>query len=47
MRLLCWLGFHKWEKWQTPYRFGYDHYQRRKCLVCGIIRERKVGWIPD
>ena len=32
MKLLCWLGFHKWIEWYD-YKDG-DHYRGRSCKWC-------------
>jgi hypothetical protein len=42
----CRLGFHKWGKWGEKFKipdtlYAFE-YQQRKCLLCGIIGERKI-----
>lgn len=40
----CWFWCHAWSAWAQPFGFGYDAYQRRTCVVCGVVTQRKVGW---
>lgn len=35
----CW-GLHRWTMWQ-PFRSA-DYWQRRRCLRCGLVKDRKV-----
>lgn len=45
-RLRCRLGLHRW-KWGGTHAFGYNAYQRRVCLRCGRMGEKKVGWATE
>jgi len=43
--LLCYLGFHKWTKWEFTYN-GYKilkiPHQRRECKICGKIKIKQI-----
>lgn len=47
MRLLCWLGWHSWGNWHIPFEFKFAWFQNRKCQVCGIMKQRKLGHAPE
>lgn len=41
--MTCWF-FHVWERWSAPFKGEYDMlYQRRACLLCGMVESRYVG----
>lgn len=42
----CFLFFHTWSKWQLSHTFGITTYQRKRCLRCGVYRQKEVGKTP-
>lgn len=44
---LCQFGFHGCTPWGPEFNFGHNTFQKRKCVFCGIIKERQTGHIND
>lgn len=42
----CFPFFHKWSKWQLSHTFGLNAYQRKRCLRCGLYKQKEVGVAP-
>lgn len=42
----CWWLNHNYAKWSSVYNdYNDQQYQFRKCIDCGKIDKRKVGWL--
>lgn len=42
----CWL-FHSWGSWGEPFCTGIHKYQNKKCRICGMIEQRKIGYLKN
>jgi hypothetical protein len=38
------LHLHRYGKWGEGFVFGYSLYERKRCLVCGRTKQRRIGW---
>ena len=43
MKILCWLGFHKWSKWEFKgvnlCHYDEEHWYERKCETCEAVQQ--------
>lgn len=38
---------HRWQAWGAPFRCGDSLRQNRTCATCGLVQQRRIGFVES